>query len=157
LKPRDLIATARDLIVVSGRHKPRQSNLHRATSTAYYAMFHTLARSAADLMIGGTRARRSDGAWKQAYRALDHGTVKNACGRSDTLIKFPQAIQDFADTFVTLQEKRHTADYDPDARALKSEVTLDIALAAKAIADFDAVPAKDRRAFAAFVIFKARK
>ncbi|NJO37132.1 MAG: hypothetical protein HC871_05300 [Rhizobiales bacterium] len=157
LKPRDLIATARDLIVVTGRRKPRQSNLHRATSTAYYAMFHTLARSAADLMIGGTKASRSAGAWKQAYRALDHGTIKSACGRSDALAKFPKAIQDFANTFVALQEKRHTADYDPDARALKSEVALDIALAARAITDFEATPAKDRRAFAAFIIFKTRK
>ena len=80
LKPRDLLDTARDLIVVTGGRKPRQSNLHRATSTAYYAMFHTLARSVADLMIGSSGAkRRSNGAWKQAYRALDHGVVKSTC------------------------------------------------------------------------------
>lgn len=151
LNPRDLIRTARDLLE-STDGKPRQSNLHRATSTAYYALFHTLARCAADLFIGGSKRR--SGAWLQVYRALDHGTVKNACLNSAGIPLFPKKIQDFASMFVTMQEKRHKADYDSSARVKKSQVSTDIDLAEAAIDDFVSVSTTERRAFAAFVIFK---
>jgi hypothetical protein len=119
-------------------------------------MFHLLARCAADLLVGGSGATRSSPAWQQVYRALDHTTVKVAC-RNQKLTRFPQEIQDFANTFVALQEKRHKADYDPLAQFLKSEVLVDIDLASKAMDGFGGAPIKDRRAFAAFVIFKERK
>ena len=156
MNPRDLIKTARDLVESTNR-KPRQSNLHRATSTAYYALFHTLAKCAADLLIGGPTAAKSWPAWQQVYRALDHGTIKSACANGAKLGLFPQPIQDFANTFVTLQEKRHKADYDPQARSKKSEVLIDINLTEKAMDAFQQVPVADRRAFAAFVIFRSRK
>ncbi|CAN0488152.1 unnamed protein product, partial [Phaeothamnion confervicola] len=153
LNPRDLIDTARDLLK-STSGKPRQSNLHRATSTAYYAMFHTLARCAADLLIGGPGSKRSSPAWQQVYRALEHGVAKNACSNGGKLALFPREIQDFANTFVTMQEKRHKADYDPNAKSRKSEVAIDIDLVDKVITDFGVTPIKDRRAFAALVLFK---
>lgn len=70
--------------------------------------------------------------------------------------KFPKQIEDFANTFVTLQDKRHRADYDPSATFLKSEVTSDIGLAEQAIVDFRSVGAKHRRAFCAYVLLKKR-
>jgi uncharacterized protein (UPF0332 family) len=152
LNPLDLIKTARDLIE-STDGKPRQSNLHRATSTAYYAMFHTLARSAANLLIDGPGSKRSAQAWQQVYRALEHGPAKKAC-MSGTISALPRQIQDFANLFVTMQEKRHKADYGPNAKAQKSQVSTDIDLVEAAIEDFESVSAKDRRAFAAFVMFK---
>lgn len=154
MKPRDLLKSARDL-VHSSSGKPRQSNLLRATSTAYYALFHQLAKSCADLLIGGTGATRSGAAWRQVYRALEHGACKNAC-KNNKLSEFPQELQDFANLFVTLQEKRHSADYDPDAKAYKSAVLLDIGQVESVIDGFEAVSLKDRRAFAAFVLFKQR-
>ncbi|WP_240549473.1 hypothetical protein [Devosia salina] len=139
----------------NGSGKPRQTNLHRATSTAYYAMFHALARCCADLLVGGTGAERSSSAWKQVYRSLSHGPAKKAC-ESKTLEKFPQEIQDFAYMFRQMQLKRHTADYDPTARTHKSTVLVDIDAVEAAIKDFAAVAIKDRRAFAAFVLFPER-
>lgn len=153
MNPLDLIKTARNLLE-STDGKPRQSNLHRATSTAYYAMFHTLARCAADLLIGGPGSKRSALAWQQVYRALEHGAAKNACLMSDKLALFPKKIQDFANVFVAMQEKRHKADYDPKAKTRKSEVSTDIDVVEGVIEDFESVSIKDRRAFAAFVIFK---
>ena len=153
--PRDLIKTAGDL-AVSGNGKPRQSNLLRATSTSYYALFHTLARCCANVLIGGTSADRSKHAWKQAYRALEHGVVKRCCQKSAIMEKFPQEIQDFAAMFVTMQEKRHSADYDPEARTYKSTVLIDLQSVEKVISDFSKVPIKDRRAFAAYVLLKTR-
>ncbi len=72
------------------------------------------------------------------------------------MAKFPKAIEDFANAFVVMQAKRHAADYDPGVRLSKSEVAADIAAAREAIIRFLAEPIKDRRAFAAHVLFKRR-
>lgn len=106
-------------------------------------------------MVGGQNADKSKHAWAQVYRALDHGAAKNAC--KDGLIqKFPKPIEDFANLFVQMQSKRHSADYDPAARFAKSEVIQDIASVEAAIKAFRAESVKDRRAFCAFVLFKKR-
>ena len=57
--------------------KPRQADLKRAISTAYYALFHAMAKDAADMLVG-VGADRPDKAWTQLYRALQHGDAKNA-------------------------------------------------------------------------------
>jgi hypothetical protein len=75
--PRDLLETAKDLASYrSGR--PRQAHLRRAVSTRYYALFHTLAKSCADLVIGSSRGTRSEPAWNQVYRSLQHGFVRES-------------------------------------------------------------------------------
>jgi hypothetical protein len=153
VKARDLLKTARKL--VPDRGKPRQSDLRRATSTTYYALFHALARCCADCLIGTSPARRSNKAWRQAYRALDHGFAKNAC-KNGKIRDFPNDIQDFADQFVAMQAKRHDADYDPDMRITKSVVLNDVNTTANAIARFENTPVLDRIAFAALVLLKER-
>lgn len=155
MKPLDLIASA-IILVTSCKGKPSQVSLRRATSAAYYAMFHCLARNCADLLVGGTNSSRSKHAWRQTYRALEHGFAKNACKDGPTLGQFPKAIEDFANNFVAMQEKRHMADYDPTVKLSKSEVLADINLARQAITEFQKEPVKDRRAFAAHVLFKKR-
>ena len=152
---RDLLNVAEDLASTRGR-KPRQSNLRRAVSTAYYAMFHCLAKCCADTLVGGRSADRSNAAWRQTYRALEHGHAKNSCKNRSIIEKFPQEIEDFANTFVSLQEKRHSADYDPLAQFTKLEVKSDISSARKAIERFQSASLKDRRAFSAFVLLKTR-
>ena len=44
MNPENFISTARELIP-TGQGKPRNTDLRRAVSTAYYAMFHCLAHS----------------------------------------------------------------------------------------------------------------
>lgn len=116
-------------------------------------MFHCLARASADLIIGGSGAARSRSAWRQAYRAVEHGVAKNAC-KDGRVALFPSEIRDFANAFVALQEKRHAADYDPYARLKKSIVVQDIATARQAILEFAQAPVKDRRAFCVLVILR---
>ena len=119
-EPADLLATARDL-ASTGRGRPRQSNLLRATSTVYYALFGALARNCADCLIGsGTKARQSP-AWRQVYRAVEHSMVKEAC-KHDTMLRFPEAVQNFGDFLVEMQIVRHSADYDPQTRVFRAEV-----------------------------------
>lgn len=83
--------------------------------------------------------------------------MKNCCMNQNMVKKFPKSIEDFANMFVALQAKRHAADYDPFASFSKSAVGNDIDNARKAMDGFVASPSKDRRAFAAYVLFKDRK
>lgn len=132
-------------------------SLRRAESSIYYALFHCLARECADLLVGGTGASRSKPAWRQAYRALEHGFAKSQCIKKDVVRKFPKKIEDFANTFATMQVKRHDADYDPSASFTKSEVWTDIAIVEQAIKDFKSEQARHRRAFCIHVLLKERK
>lgn len=150
----ELIPTARRLARINP-NRPRQADLKRAVSTAYYALFHTLAQDCADRLIG-TGPRRYSPAWVQAYRALEHGFAKNAC-ESVSRLGFPVEVRDFANTFRQLQDERHRADYDPLARYTRAEVIILVSEAELAIRSLKAAPRQDRRAFAALVLLKRRK
>ena len=106
MNSRDLIATARGLTELSPR-RPTQANLRRAVSTAYYAVFHCLARAVADALMG----KGHNDAWHQIYRSLEHGIAKNACQNSQAMHRFPPEVRDFAGTFIVLQKARERADY----------------------------------------------
>ena len=119
-------------------------------------MFHCLAYSNANSLIGGAGSDRSLASWQKTYRALDHGQAKSACKDLKALSVFDADVLGFADVFVTLQEQRHLADYDPLYRTTKSEAVAYIERADSAIEAFDALAVAQRRAFAAHVLFKKR-
>lgn len=156
MKPSDFIATARDLVNASPRGRPREANLRRAVSTAYYALFHCLAACCADMLVGGAGASRSQPAWMQAYRAVQHGTVRNRCERQAMISRFPGEIRDFASQFVRMQKERHRADYAPDGVFSKRDVLVYITETEDHIRRFNRVPVKDRRAFAVYVLLDIR-
>ena len=119
-------------------------------STAYYAMFHCLAGCAANLIIGCTRKP----AWRQTYRALEHGKARNACEDRGALTAFPPEVRSFADMFVALQKARQQADYALDGRYDKLRVLAAIDMAEDTIVQFDQAGVQHRRAFVAHVLFK---
>ena len=136
-----------------------QTNLRRALSTAYYAMFHALAHLYADHLVGATEVNRSEPAWFQVYRSLEHGQAKERCTRNrSVLARFPQAIQDFGKTFAEMQERRHSADYDPEAHFTLAIVVHYLEKAETAIQGLQSthISESDRRAFAVFILFKRR-
>lgn len=155
--PLDLIKTARRLAEKPGRGQPRQSDLKRAVSTAYYALFHALCLTCANGFIGTKTADRSNPAWRQTYRSVEHRTTKNRCSKSNTIRLFPSEIRNFADEFVKMQEKRHEADYDPASRFKLNDVVVAIDAAELAIQQLMNCRIKDRRAFAAWVLMPERK
>ena len=155
MKPTDYLATARDL-VASRSGRPREANLRRAVSTTYYALFHTIATCGADTLVGGPNSQRSDRAWTQVYRALQHGPAKSRCDAQAMMRRFPDSIQDFADRFVDMQFKRHEADYNPDARFNRDEVLQDVDDAERSIRGFLAAPRLDRCAFAVYLLMPLR-
>lgn len=145
---RDLIATARILV----ERGSSQADLRRAVSTAYYAVFHCLAATAADLLMG----RRRDEAWHQVYRVLEHGKARSACRHQQAMQGFPPEIQDFADTFVVLQDARHQADYALRGRYDRLDALAAIDRAEKAIEAIARADVRCRRSFAAHVLFRQR-
>ena len=152
MNSRGLIETARTL-AEAGRGRPVQARLRRAVSTAYYAMFHCLAASAADLFIG----RKRSPAWHRTYRALEHGRARNACRQEPAMREFPAAVREFAKTFVVLQTERQKADYALDVDAYqKSDVLEHVNAAERAIRQFEQADTDVRRGFAAHVLFRQR-
>ena len=74
---RDLIATGRvTLIPQSPGTQPGAAALRRAVSTAYYAMFHALAASNADALMGTPNDELTTDAWVQIYRGLNHNQTR---------------------------------------------------------------------------------
>ena len=51
--------------------RPSQAELKTAVNRAYYALFHTLANTAADAAVGRNARTSMDSAWLQTARALD--------------------------------------------------------------------------------------
>lgn len=133
--------------------RPRQSDLRRAISTIYYALFHVACKNCADSFVG----RRGPGnkAWRQVYRSIHHGNAKERYSRKDTNL-FPQPIINFANEFIQLQAKRHEADYDPQAKFTRSEVLNYLSTAEVAIDEFYTIDVQDRKAFAVWTLFGKR-
>jgi uncharacterized protein (UPF0332 family) len=149
----DLLVTARRLAKASA-NKPRQADLKRAVSTAYYALFHAIAKNAADMIVG-TGPSRAENAWRQVYRSIEHGFAKNAC-KEVRALGFPAGVIACADEFVSLQEARHSADYDPSHRLTRAEALTWVSRSEAAIKSLKSSSTKDRRAFAVQVLVKKR-
>lgn len=149
-----MIVTARKLANASPK-RPRQADLKRAISTAYYALFHAMAKDASDMLVG-VGPDRPDKAWSHTYRAVQHGEAKSACKEVRNL-NFPNTIKSCADAFVVLQQKRHDADYDPDYRVRRADALSAIQQAEDAIRDLRNSTKRDRRAFAVQILLKKRK
>ena len=118
-------------------------------------MFHALARFNANLLVSSIPANRSNQAWRQLYRVLDHSRAASAANRAQ-LPQFLQQIQDFATQFAKMQSQRHDADYDPLETFTRSDVLQLIHETTLAIEGFNRTRALDRRAFAILVLFRLR-
>ena len=153
---RDLIAVAQELAGMPGRPPPSQASLRRAVSTTYYALFHCVAENCADMLVGTVAINRTERAWQQAYRALQHGTLKSRCDNTRMMQTFPPEIQRLGEQILYLQPRRERADYDPSGTLEQSVVIRDIEETELRILEFRQTPELDRRAFAAYVLMPLR-
>ena len=134
---RELILASR--LLASGQAS--QESLRRAVSTAYYAMFHALATSNADLIVGPkTAANQED--WARTYRSLQHIRAQNPLHGWPHL--FPFSIQNFAHTIGSLKVEREDADYNPNINLVRDQVVTLIDIAHRAILDFDSASPSER-------------
>ena len=144
-------------LLEAGRRSGDAAFLRRAVSTAYYALFHCLARMCADRLIGDGRSRSRAVAWNQVYRSLQHGHARRQCLNRGALAQYPPGIRRFAVGFTGLQDLRQAADYDPNLVLARSEVRRQIQLAATVVRTLEEAPDDDQRDFAAHVLLPARR
>ena len=159
MNPQELLRIARQLAngaFTSQPGSPSDDELRRAVSTAYYAMFHSLAASCADTLIGANPNSRQQTLWEQTYRTLEHGRARARClGRMIGI--FPQDIQSFAAQFADMQSQRQDADYKPSAQFSQSEALRLINESEIRITAFENTAADDRRVFAVYVLFDLKQ
>ena len=153
MTPEHLLQMATDL-AEANTGRPRRADLCRAVSTAYYAMFHCLARTCADSLAGRSRSVGNRPMWRRVYRALEHRQAKARC--TNMPASFPQGVREFGQAFSVMQSRRHLSDYDPDYLVRKSNVIAAIHDARTAIDRFLETPASVRRDFAIHVLMKVR-
>ena len=126
----------------------------RAISTAYYAVFHSLAELCATEILGD-RSDVDEQSFVRVYRALDHGTLKTAF-ISDPLKTNP-AIQKIGNRVVELQSERIRSDYLPSKRLYNADECRAFVRSARWTVDaITALHPKDRKTLAVFLLFKNR-
>ena len=128
--------------------------IRRSVSTAYYAMFHTLAASNASCLVGASQDGLGQHAWLRAYRGLDHSDARRHLNQDRQLFSPP--VQRFIDTFGELQDARHAADYDPSRVIAPSEAMHWIDRAEVAIGEFVRVDRSERTAVAIQALIRRR-
>jgi uncharacterized protein (UPF0332 family) len=145
---------------------PRQVDLRRAISAAYYGVFHAALTAAADQFVGATK--RSSSLYALVYRSIDHKTLRETCKEVQKQ-KLPAKyapyvpkngfgpnIRAFAASMLELQEKRLVADYDPAIRIKSLDASLAIRTARSAVNRFRKAGISPRKAFLALMLFSPR-
>jgi hypothetical protein len=166
IDPSHLIDQARRLSANQRTGKPRQADLRRAISSAYYAVFHALSAAAADMFAG--KSRRNAVSYTLLYRAFEHTQLKRLCEvasrptlpdryqQSLRLASFSVAVQDFASAFIRLQKWRHRADYDPSERFDATDALFAVTLAEDMLMGLEAIGGSEREVFLAVLLFDVR-
>ena len=132
--------------------RPRQANLRRAVSSAYYALFHLLVHEGSTLIAGDPRQELDAAICFGLRRWYDHAKMKRASewfqGKKTPVsveallpaaatvrgqpqpaqahlgTSTPGELRRVADAFVDLQQQRHVADYDLRAPPFDRQSTL---------------------------------
>ena len=117
MNPEHLLEQA-ERLASAGTGRPRQADLRRAVSTAYYALFHLLTRESSRKVASHVGLRLL------VARAFNHAEMKRASvafakkqlpedlGSTMPTATISADLQMVANSFVQLQEYRHRADYD---------------------------------------------
>lgn len=127
----DLRQQARHLATIDPR-RPKQANLRRALSTAYYALFHLLVDEATRRALGqaiGVRDHRAVLARGFEHTRMAEVSKSFAGGALPAVVAagtagqaVPDALRRVAEAFVAQQNRRHAADYDPLVTFQRPEV-----------------------------------
>ena len=166
ISPDHLLEQAERLTVRQSGGAPRQVDLRRAISSAYYGLFHAVLTEAADTMLG--KKDRNTPAYELIYRSIKHDSVRKVCEsvRNPNLPLrlakyqppggFGAELQTFAEEVIERQGKRHAADYDPLFRVRTSDVNVAVREARTALDEFRKASVNQRKAFVLLVLFSRR-
>lgn len=130
----DLIQHAIFLSELNLSGEPKQVDLRRAVSAAYYGLFHLLTTEAA-------RNWKHENQRDRFARMFDHRRMKTCCSRVSSRglpvdpaeVSIAADLKLVADSFIELQQARHTADYDNSRIWSRTQVWEMIVLAQDAI------------------------
>lgn len=125
--------------------------IHRAISTAYYAIFHTLNANNASIIIGQPSTQFAAERWTQIYRRLQHDQARRRLMENHQNLS-PDA-QIFATAFNDLQLARIEADYIPNRFFTAEEAANLIDQAEAAIQLFLTLRHDEQGAIAAVTLF----
>ena len=135
-------------------------------SSAYYAVFHALLAAAADEFVGKTKQNTTE--YILHYRSINHAWLRQLCDGvkgaqpSRRFVPYTPSggfgpnVQALAEAVIDLQEKRHTADYDPSVRVKSADALLAIRTGRTALLRFHSEKASRRRRFLALLAFPPR-
>ena len=151
----DLIAAGRATLTPQPpATQPASAAIRRAISTAYYAAFHALAASNANVLIGSVGDQLTRDAWLRIYRRLDHRHARTQLEHNRA--NFSATAQIFADLFRDLQNERHNADYNPVATFTTQTATTWLNKTEVAITDFLQTSLSERTPIAILTSIRAR-
>ena len=156
-----LLEVARHLTELRGRRRiVEQAALRRATSSAYYALFHALCQVSAEGLGLWTSAGHD---LELVYRNLDHGRARDVLVSAATRSIHPD-LSRIGDVFLQLRNFREDADYSQPGRfgsekklLTRSETASFIALAEEAIVTLDGLPGPVRRHLAVLLTVRANR
>lgn len=153
-------------LTVSQAGRPRQADIRRAISAAYYGVFHAVITKAVDQFVGA--ANRDSSQYGLVYRSVSHSKLRELCNevqksRLSSRYRpyvppegFGLHIVAVAEAIVELQEKRHSADYDITILVTRSDPVLAVAAARAALKRFDQASPTERLAFLSLLLFSPR-
>ena len=142
---KELSTLAREMAATPPSDRLHQTKLRLAVSTVYYAMYHALAGSNADLLIGPFETEGSPPEWHRVYAALG-GDSAFELMRAD-FSRHPE-VRRFVAAFLAMHHQRLRAEEDPVVTYSAAETQGWIDRTEMAIAEFLSVDPGRRRAFA---------
>lgn len=151
MTPDDLIDVARSLASGGGPGAAGQARWRRSISTAYYAVFHALARLCADALVDAEGSAE----WVLVCRALDHAQSKNTLTALSREMDDP-TLRIVAKRFSDLQLERQDADYHPTRTFTQTEAEAWLQIAVEAVRDVGGLTHDQRRVLAVRLHFRVR-
>ena len=145
LDPTALIDSADHAVNNAPPIGPSREAIHRAISTAYYAVFHAISAVNADARHGVPTNRTTAQAWTHTYRQMRHGSATKRL--SQYLFSLTQDARLLANGFINLKTARETADYDPNRVMTVGDANFWIGQARAALIAMQAMTAADRQTF----------
>ena len=155
MRPADYLALV-EALMNANAGSLTQAALRKAISATYYAAFYALCQNTADCFVGAAGDSRNERAWRQAYRAVDHGFARHQCQNQQVMAGFSPEVQSFASSFIWLQERRHAADYDPGFSIDLEQAQACLREATQALSALNAASEQDRRDFAVWITLRHR-
>ncbi len=129
----------------------------RCVSASYYAVYHRLAKAFADAFIGADPAVRTDNAWIEVYRGLDHATCIEACGLAIKMnVQFPTGLLNVAGEIKQLHKARLNADYNPRQTITARDAEMLFGLATECVEQINQCADRDLKAFGVWMLFNGK-